>query len=121
MSIKTACVMMVGPDDQMDLDMRGNFGKPANPLPIKCPHCTFRDLDYVGEPYLLAKGFSSPAEATSAVRGNFLVRERVKRILEVAVPGACTFFPTAELKGKKPTSSAVMDVKNFFKPFSSVS
>ena len=47
--------------------------------------------------------FLASGDYTSAMRGNFLVRERVKRILEAAVPGACTFFPTAEMKSKKPT------------------
>lgn len=98
-TIRTACVRMVGPDEEMDKDMGGNFGQS---LPIKCPHCTFRDLDYVAQPYLLRRGISSPAETSSAQRGNFLVRERVKRILEVTVPNACTFHPTAELKSKKP-------------------
>ncbi len=101
--METFCVLMVGPDDQMDMASRGNFIRPVNPLPVLCPHCTFPNLDYVAEPYLLARGITSPAETFSAMRGNFLVRERVKRILEVAVPNACTFHPTAELKSKTPT------------------
>jgi hypothetical protein len=97
-SIKTASVRMVGPDDQMD--HKGEKRRPANPLPVKCLHCTFPDLDYVAKPYLLSRGVASPAETSNALMGNFLVRERVKRILELAVPGACTFHPTAELKSK---------------------
>lgn len=92
--------MMTGPDEQMD-HYRGSY-EPVNPLPIKCPHCTFPNLDFIPEPYLLSKGVSSPAETSNAHFGNFLVRDRVKRILELAVPDACTFHPTAELKGKKP-------------------
>ena len=97
--IRTACVMMVGPDERMD--ERGNPAKPVNPLPIMCPHCTFPDLDFIARPYLLAKGIASPAETSPADVGNFLVRERVRRILEVVVPDACTFHPTADRKSKK--------------------
>lgn len=100
--IKTACVMMTGPDVQMDL-LGDSCYDPANPLPIKCPHCTFPDLDFVAHPYLLTKGISSPAETSPAWLGNFLVRERVRRILELVVPNACTFYLTAERKSKKPT------------------
>lgn len=91
---------MVGPDMQMDL-IGDTWTNPANPLPAKCLHCTFPDLDFVAEPYLLAKGFESPAETSNAQVGNFLVRDRVKRIFEVAVPGACNFYKTADRRGKK--------------------
>ena len=97
--IKTACVRMTGPDDTIDM----NRNEPANELPIKCSHCTFPDLDFVPKTYLLARGFTSPSETTKAVLGNFLVRERVRRILEIAVPAECTFYPTAEFKSKKLT------------------
>ena len=97
--IKTACVMMTGPDVQMD--QRGDSYEPANLPPVKCPHCTFPDLDFVAKPYLLTKGISSPAETSPAQFGNFLVRERVRRILELAVPNACTFHPTTERKTKE--------------------
>ena len=99
--IKTACVEMVGPDVQMD--QRGDTYEPANPLPIQCPHCTFPDLDVVPQPYFLTKGVSTPSEISPAQMGNFLVRGRVRRILELVVPKACRFFPTAEKKTKKPT------------------
>jgi len=99
--IKTACVAMTGPDVRMDL-LGDSYYDPANPLPAKCPHCTFPDLDFVAKPYLLTKGVSSPAETSPAAVGNFLVRERVKRILELVVPDACTFHLTAERKSKKP-------------------
>lgn len=91
---------MIGPDERMD--HVGNKRRPANPLPVKCPHCTFPDLEFVTSPYLLAKGIPSPTETTNANVGNFLVRERVRRILELAVPGACSFYPTADRKSNKP-------------------
>lgn len=97
---RTSCVMMVGPDVQMD--QRGDSYEPANALPVKCTHCTFPDFDFVANPYVLTKGVSSPAETSPAQLGNFLVRERVRRILEVAVPDACAFHPTVERKSKKP-------------------
>lgn len=99
--VKTAVVRMVGPDDQMD--HKGDKRRPANPLPIKCPHCTFPDLDFVAEPYRLSRGISSPAETSPALLGNFLVRDRVKRILELVVPDACAFYVTAELKSRAKT------------------
>lgn len=94
-------VPMVGPDDS--LDTYSNSWRPTNELPLKCKHCTFPDLDVVPNPYLIARGFSSPAESWSALWGNFLVKQRVRRILELSVPKACDYYPTAELKSKKPT------------------
>src|SRR3990172_13056915 len=95
------CVRMGGPDDE--LDEVGDSGRLANIFPAKCKHCSFPDLDFAPKPYLLAKGISSPAETWSAAYANFLVRERVRRMLELAVPKSCDFYPTAELKSKKPT------------------
>jgi hypothetical protein len=95
-------VEMTGPESEMDLF--GSDDEPANPLPARCGHCTMPELDYVARPYLLAKGFAAPTESSSAAVGNFLVVERVRKILELAVPGACTFHPTAEMKSKKPTA-----------------
>jgi len=94
-------VEMTGPDSRMD--QFGDADKPANPLPRKCPHCTMPDIDFVAKPYLLAKGFAAPAEHSPAELGNFLVRERTRKVLELVVPGACAFHPTAEKKSKKPT------------------
>jgi ribosomal protein S19E (S16A) len=85
---------MTGLDTRMD--------ERANPLPVKCPHCTMPDLDFVAKPYLLTRGFAGPAETAPAELGNFLVRDRVRKMLEVAVPSACSFVPTAENKSKKP-------------------
>jgi hypothetical protein len=101
--MKTACVQMTGPDVAMDL-MGDSYYDFANPLPAKCPHCTFPDFDFIAKPYLLTKGFASPAETGLARVGNFFVRERAKQILELAVPEACTFHPTAERKSKQPTA-----------------
>lgn len=99
--VKTSCVKMTGPDDRMD--HVGDRRLDANPLPAKCPHCSLPDLCFTAKPYLLARGFASPAETAPARMGNFLVRERVKKILELAVPDACMFIPTAEFKSKKAT------------------
>jgi hypothetical protein len=99
--MKTACIEMVGPDEQMD--QVGDDDAPANRLRIRCSHCSFPDIDFVPKPYLLAKGFSSPSEISSAEMGNFFVKDRVKRILEVVIPKACTFYATAERKSKKAT------------------
>lgn len=88
---------------EVKMDQRGERDsiRPVNPLPLKCPHCTFPDLDFVANPYLLAKGISAPTETAGAMFGNFFVRERVRRILELAVPTACTFHPTADVKSMK--------------------
>jgi hypothetical protein len=100
-SLKSGYVPMVGPDDELDL--YGSGWRPANALPVRCKHCSFPDIDFAPKPYLLSRGFSSPAESWSALGGNFLVRERMRKILELAIPKACDFHPTAELKSKKPT------------------
>lgn len=89
---------MTGPDTRMD---QLTHVKPANPLPVKCTHCTMPDLDFVATPYLLVKGFAAPAETAPAEVGNFLVRDRVRKILEAVVPGACRFVPMAEKKSGK--------------------
>ena len=62
--IRTSCVMMTGPDVQMD--QRGDSYEPANALPAKCLHCTFPNLDFVANPYVLTKGVSSPSETSPA-------------------------------------------------------
>lgn len=94
------CVRMTGPDVRMD--RIGSDFDPANRLPVKCSHCTFPDLTFVSRPYLLTKGISSDVESSPAEMGNFLVRERVRRILELVTPEACIFHPTADWKSKKP-------------------
>lgn len=121
---KTACVEMTGPAVQMDL-IGDSYFEPANPLPVKCARCRFPDLDFVPRPYLLTKGISSPAETSPARLGNFLIRDRVRRILEVVVPNACTFHPTASRKDRKespwwlavPSSSLAIPVPEPREPF----
>ena len=98
---RDACVEMVGSDARMD--QRGNMDLPVNALPAKCRHCTFPDLDFVPQPYFLAKGVASPVDTAMAEAGNFFVRVRARRILELAAPGACDFYSTEELKTKQPT------------------
>jgi hypothetical protein len=95
------CCMMSGPDSSMD--QFGDSLKPANPMSIKCPHCTMPDINSVPQPYFLVKGMASPMEISSAQMGNFLVRDRVRQILEIAVPKACEFLPTTDKKTKKQT------------------
>lgn len=84
-----------------DMD-RQPSGAPLNPFPTKCPLCKVPDVDFVARPYLLGAGIWAPDELASAMRGNFLVRERVRRILELVVPGACIFHPTTDAKSKRP-------------------
>jgi hypothetical protein len=95
----TPCVKMDGPYETMD-QLRKT---PTNPLPAKCRHCGFPDMDSVAKPYLLANSTWMPSEIAAAMRGNFLVRERVRRILELVAPNACTFHPTAEAKSRQPS------------------
>lgn len=95
------CVEIVGPDRRMD--QKGNFDAPVNPLPVKCQQCKFVDLDFVHESYALYKGIDNPVEFAPAEVGNFLVRERVRGILEVVAPGQCSFHPTQDSKTKQPT------------------
>lgn len=95
------CVEIVGPDRRMD--QKGNFDAPVNPLPIKCQRCKFVDLDFIPEPYVLYKGIDNPVEIAPAEVGNFLVRERVRKILEIAAPGQCSFHSTQDSKTKQPT------------------
>ena len=87
------CIAVIGSDDRMDC--REMFYGPLNPLPPKCPSCGFPDLDFVPQPYYLVRSRTlSPNEMASAENGNFLVRERVRRVLELLAPGQCQFFPT---------------------------
>lgn len=97
----TRCVEMVGPDTQMDF--RGDTFEPVNPLPVKCPHCTLPDLDFVPQPYVLAKGITAPSQISPAYAANFFVRERGRKIIELVAPGTVTIYPTVEKKTKKST------------------
>ena len=92
---------MVGSDSRMD--QKGNADAPVNGLPLKCSRCRFVDLDFVPQPYFLAKGIDSPTDMARAEAGNFLVRERIRQLVELVAPGQCEFFPTQALKTKEPT------------------
>ncbi|QEH32259.1 SMI1 / KNR4 family protein [Aquisphaera giovannonii] len=85
------------------MDTTGPFETPANVWPERCPTCSFPDIDAVPQPYRLTRKTGRPVEASGAVLGNFLVRERPRAILEAVAPGACTFHPTLEPKGDVPS------------------
>jgi hypothetical protein len=91
---------MTGSDNRMD---RRELCVPVNPLPLKCSWCTFPDLEFVPQPYLLAKGTSNPNEMQPAEMGNLFVRERARKVLEVVAPGQCTFYPTLDFRKKTET------------------
>ncbi|MDB6064366.1 MAG: cell-wall, partial [Pedosphaera sp.] len=95
------CLEMVGGDERMDLE-RG-YGEPLNPLPIKCPQCKMPDLDFVGTPYRLGRKIDSPADMAQAEAGNFLIRDSMKRVLDLVAPGQCKFYPTINSKTQQPT------------------
>ena len=87
------CVEISGSDDRMDC--REMFYEPIDPLPQKCPKCGFPDLDHVSQPYFLVESRTmTPNELALAENGNFFIRERVRRVLDVLAPGQCTYFPT---------------------------
>jgi len=96
------CLRMVGPDDRMD--RVDGYLEPLNPLPVICPECKQVDLDYVHSPYVLGKKVESPVDFAPAVAGNLLVRESMKRVLEIAAPESCKFYPTIHRKTKQPTA-----------------
>jgi hypothetical protein len=87
------CVKISTSDDRIDCgDM---FFNPINPLPRKCPKCGFPDLDHIPQPYFLVTSRTlNPNELAGAENGNFFIRERVRRVLDLLVPGLCTYFPT---------------------------
>lgn len=77
------------------MDGKSSWDEPLNPLPVKCAKCKFPDLDFVPQPYFVIKSRTmSSHELALAAYGNFLVRERARRVLEQAAPGACDFYPT---------------------------
>lgn len=87
------CVQVTGSDDRMDC--RDMFYHPINPLPRKCAKCGFPDLDYIPQPYFLVRSRTmTPNEIALAESGNFLVRDRVRRVFELLAPARCTFYPT---------------------------
>ena len=96
------CLELTGSDERMDC--RDLFDAPVNPLPQKCLSCGFPDLDHVPQPYLLVQSrTASPKEMAPAQQGNFLVRPRVRRVLELIVPGQCRFYRTVSNKTHEST------------------
>lgn len=86
-------ITITGSDDRMDC--RDMFDSPINTLPLKCPKCGFPDLDHVPQPYYLVKSRTySPNELAPGEKGNFFVRPRIRRVLELVAPGECRFYPT---------------------------
>lgn len=97
-------------DDRMDCKIM--FSYPINPLPKQCPKCGFPDLDHVPQPYYLVKSRTmSPNELAGAENGNFFIRERVRRVFDLVVPGFCTYFPTC-YKGTSQQTPWLLAVPN---------
>lgn len=81
-----------------EMDTSGNFDVPVNALPEKCSLCTFLDIDSVPQPYLLRRGVTAPGDFAVAQLGNFFVREKARKVIEVAAPGSCKFYATVHYK-----------------------
>ena len=104
------CVEISGSDDRMDC--RDMFYDPINPLPRKCAKCGFPNLDHVPQPYYLVKSRTlTPNELAPAENGNFFVRDRVRRVLELVAPGQCRYFPT-HFKGTTQETPWLLAVPN---------
>jgi SMI1 / KNR4 family (SUKH-1) len=113
------CVHISTSNDRMDC--RDMFYDPINPLPPKCSKCGFPDLDHVPQPYFLVKSRTmSPNELAGAENGNFFIRERVRRIFELLVPGLCTYFPTC-YKGTSDETPWLLAVPKYQVPTAKVS
>ncbi len=88
-------------DDSLDED---GMAIPLNPLPIKCRVCGMADLDTISEPYLLRRAAANAAgDYFVAYVGNFLIKERVKGIVEFVAPGSFDYFRTALVRGNEPS------------------
>lgn len=88
------CIKITFSDDRMDC--RDMFYDPINPLPKKCPKCGFPDLNHIPNPYFLVKSRTmSPNELAGAENGNFLIRDRIRRLLDLLFPDLCAYFPTS--------------------------
>ncbi|HEX4795227.1 MAG TPA: hypothetical protein VH370_15635 [Humisphaera sp.] len=83
------------------MDTHGQFDVGVNTLPSKCEHCTFPDLDFVPEPYALARGLDSSKEIEVLSLGNLVVRPRVRKILADAVGDQVSFHPTCHWKNSR--------------------
>jgi SMI1 / KNR4 family (SUKH-1) len=104
------CVRISTSDNRMDC--RDMLHDTINPLPKRCSKCGFPDLDHVPQPYFLVKSRTmSPNELAGAENGNFFIRERVRRIFDVLVPGLCTYFPTC-FKGTSDQTPWLLAVPN---------
>jgi len=94
------------------MDCRNMFYDPINPLPRKCAKCGFPDLDHVPQPYFLVKSRTmSPNELALAENGNFFIRTRVRRVLDLVAPGHCTYLPTC-FKGTSEETPWLLAVPN---------
>lgn len=86
-------IWVSGSDEYMDC--RCMNVEPINQLDRKCQDCGFPDIENPPRPYRLVRSRTmSPNELAEAYTGNMFVRERVRRILELVVPGECTYMPT---------------------------
>lgn len=92
-------------DRMMDvLDGNQLLDTPVNQYPIKCKTCSFPDINRVPEPYYLSKRrIFTGIEIITADLGNLLVSPRVKAIIELLLPGTCTFYKTFVKETKKKT------------------
>jgi hypothetical protein len=104
------CVEICGSDNRMDC--REMFYDPINPLPRKCAKCGFPDLDHVPQPYYLVKSRTlSPNELALAENGNFFIRDRIRRVLDLVAPRQCSYFPT-QFKGTSEETPWFLTVPN---------
>ena len=86
---------VISADERMD---HRDFTQPLNKLNPKCAACGFPDLECVPQPYYVIKSRTmTPNELAGAEVGNFLVRGRVKSVLELVASGQCTFVETCYL------------------------
>lgn len=81
----------------------GSFDESTNNWPKKCEHCWLDDVDNPPSPYLLGRRIDRPVEFDVADLGNFFVKDRVRRAIELVFPGQCVFHPTFAAKSKQPT------------------
>ncbi len=104
------CVQISASDNRMDC--RDMFDDPINPLPRKCATCGFPDLDFIPQPYFLVRSRTmSPNELALGENGNFFVRDRIRRVLELLAPGQCIYYPTS-FKGTSETSPWFLAVQS---------
>jgi hypothetical protein len=97
-------IEICGSDTTMDHRNLMAGGPGINPLPAACKTCGFPDLDFVPTPYFLIRSrATSNNEFALAEFGNVLVKARVRKIFETAIPGLCDFHPTFFLKSTELT------------------